>query len=286
MHKDFFYTEFAKLSKFKWDFLNKVEDIEKWQHLAENYEINFINSKTKTNLHKKIPRNIHQIWIGPKKIPKKYKKWSETWKKYNPTWHYKLWTEKDINILSQKNKTLFYSINNIGFRSDILRYEILYKFGGIYIDTDFECIKKIPEDLRKFDFVSSIGFDYSPIILNGFLMASRESNIMKKLLESINVPEFSLDPMSIINSSGPYELTKTFFLNFENNNSLILPSNYCYPYPSFLINSLINKKSEISPESFALHHWEMSWMKGNFLNRVVKKLSIIYKFIKKRYITN
>ena len=109
---------------------------------------------------------------------------------------------------------------------------------------------------------------------------------MKKLLESINVPEFSLDPMSIINSSGPYELTKTFFLNFENNNSLILPSNYCYPYPSFLINSSINKKSEISPESFALHHWEMSWMKGNLLNRVVKKLSIIYKFIKKRYITN
>ena len=114
------------------------------------------------------------------------------------------------------------------------------------------------------------------------LMASCGSIIIKKLLESIKVPEFSLDPISIINSSGPYELTQTF-LNHENSNSLILPSNFCYPYPSFLINSSVNKKVK-----YHLKHLrfiiEMSWMKGNLLNRVVKKLFIIYKFIKKRFI--
>ena len=29
----------------------------------------------------------------------------------------------------------------LGEKSDIFRYEILYRFGGVYVDTDFECIK-------------------------------------------------------------------------------------------------------------------------------------------------
>ena len=57
----------------------------------------------------KIPKKIHQIWIGPKKMPNNYKIWTETWKKYNPSWHYKLWTEKDLNILYEKIYKLGYS---------------------------------------------------------------------------------------------------------------------------------------------------------------------------------
>jgi mannosyltransferase OCH1-like enzyme len=33
--------------------------------------------------------------------------------------------------------------SNLGLKSDLVRYEVLYLFGGIYIDIDYECIKSL-----------------------------------------------------------------------------------------------------------------------------------------------
>ena len=40
-------------------------------------------------------------------------------------------------------------------KSDILRYEILYKYGGVYIDTDYECVTNIGK-YGLFYFVSAL----------------------------------------------------------------------------------------------------------------------------------
>ena len=280
MSKDFFYTDFAKLSKFKWDFLLNVKDIDKWEILSNYFKIYYEELNNKISFKKKIPKKIHQIWIGPQKIPKRYLNWGKSWLINNPEWEYKLWTNREINQLSMRNRTLYDSTNNIGFKSDIARYEILYKYGGIYIDTDFECLREIPNNLRYFDFVACLGFDYTPTILNGFLMSSKSSFIIKKIISELKLPNIDKEPMSIINSSGPKKLTNIYF-KYHDNTSIILPSNYCYPYPSFLINSSISKQSEVSSVSFAIHHWEMSWMKGSLLKRLFFKLKYLYKkFIK------
>ena len=280
MSKDFFYSDFAKFSKFRWDFMLNVEELERWTFLANNFERNHQTFQNKYSFKEKIPKIIHQIWIGPKKIPRKYLHWGKTWKKNNPYWKYKLWTDIDINNLSMKNKLLFNSTNNVGFKSDLVRYEILYKYGGIYVDTDFECIQSIPDNLRDFDFVSCIGFAYKPEILNGLIMATPKSNIIKKIIYDIKAPTDDNDPINTIKASGPSLLTSAYF-RYNNENSIILPSNYCYPYPSFLINSSISKENELSSLSFAIHHWEMSWMKGNLFNRIIIKIKyLIKKFLK------
>ena len=281
MSKNFFHSKFAKSCKFKWDFIKNINEIERWESLSSNFDKAYSNIYNKN--HNIISKKIHQIWIGPKKFPSKYIKWSKTWKKYNPTLEYKLWTENEISKLNMYNRKLYESTPNIGFRSDLARYEILYKYGGIYIDTDFECIKKIPEGLYNFNFVSSIGFDYEPIILNGLIMSSPQNPIIKELINTIKHPKNIEDPMNIINTSGPSKLTQIYFRNIKKTSSsknLILPSNYCYPFPSFLINSSINKKSEIAREAFAIHHWEMSWMKGSFLKRFFRKVKLLIKNLK------
>tara|TARA_Y100001978_G_scaffold77296_1_gene69356 strand:+ start:258 stop:1118 length:861 start_codon:yes stop_codon:yes gene_type:complete len=286
MNEKFFSTEFARSSKFKWDFVNKIKDIDRWQHLSNNFETYIKNLNYKTISLKKIPKKIHQIWIGPKKIPKKYLDWAITWKNNNPDWDYKLWTNEDINDLNMINRSIYDSSDNLGFKSDLVRYEILYQYGGIYIDTDFECLKKIPDKLRDFDFVSCIGFNYTPEILNGFLMATRQSKIIKELITNLKSPMDKKDPMTVIKLSGPLKLSELYFKNYKNtsDNYMILPSNYCYPYPSFLINSSVKKMNEITSESFAIHHWEMSWMKGNYIKRFINKLSNIYRYLKNKQI--
>ena len=42
-----------------------------------------------------------------------------------------------------KNNFAFSQASNWGMKSDIFRYEILMKYGGVYIDTDYECLINI-----------------------------------------------------------------------------------------------------------------------------------------------
>jgi len=142
---EFFETEFAKKSKFHWDFISKYKEQEKWFFLAQQYE-KTKNVKLKKNF-KKIPKIIHQIWIGPKKFPIKYKKWRNSWQMLNPDWEYIFWDNNRIKELEITDMRAFKKSNNYGFKSDLLRYAILKKYGGLYVDTDFECLRKLPEFL-------------------------------------------------------------------------------------------------------------------------------------------
>ena len=61
------------------------------------------------------------------------------------------------------------------------------------------------------------------------------------------------------------------------NQVLILPSNFFYPYPNFMLNKQVNKYKEITDVSIGIHHWEMTWMKGNLFNRIKNKLKVFLK---------
>lgn len=88
----------------------------------------------------KIPKIIHQIWLGSP-LPKQYKKYQKSWRHHHPDWEYKLWTDADVEAFQLHNKKLFDEAKNYGEKSDIFRYEILHRYGGVYIDTDIECLK-------------------------------------------------------------------------------------------------------------------------------------------------
>ena len=65
---------------------------------------------------------------------------------------------------------MYYSEKNIGARADILRMEILYREGGLYIDTDFECLQPEIFDIfnRCYDFYSGI----TPLDGQAYLIAN------------------------------------------------------------------------------------------------------------------
>ncbi len=240
MKNNFFISKFAKSSKFQWDFLRKIESYENWNDLAIAYDkfLDFKENKKNESIPRLIPKKIHQIWIGKNKIPHQYKVWMRSWKEYNPEWEYIFWDEDMINNFSLKNKDLFETIENPGFKSDIARYEILNRFGGIYVDTDFECLKKIPDYLLNYEFITSVGFDYSPVLFNGMIFSKPNSFILKKLINEISKPNINSNPNEIMKSSGPYAFTKNFFnlSQKEKDNSIILPTNMFYPYPNFALS--------------------------------------------------
>ena len=54
----------------------------------------------------------------------------------NPEWEYRLWREHDILELGLNNIDIFHLEPHPANKADIARYEILYRFGGVFIDAD------------------------------------------------------------------------------------------------------------------------------------------------------
>lgn len=86
-----------------------------------------------------IPKILHMIWIGPEPFP--YEGNLECYKKHHPGWEVKLW--KDINLPRLKNQSIYDSIPVYATKADILRIELLCKYGGVYVDVDSYCLKPL-----------------------------------------------------------------------------------------------------------------------------------------------
>jgi mannosyltransferase OCH1-like enzyme len=103
----------------------------------------------------KIPKLIHFIWLGSS-LPLKYSNIINVWKEKHPNFDIKIWNDEDVELLQLENINIFNNGSNYGIKSDILRYEILYNLGGIYIDIDYECIQSLENLTNTCSFFSGI----------------------------------------------------------------------------------------------------------------------------------
>lgn len=94
-------------------------------------------------LEKAIPKVLHRIWVGPNPMPPEFEAWGKTWLDLNPGWTMRTWTDADIPELGQEHVEEIKRAANRAQISNIMRWAIVAKYGGIYIDTDFEGLKPI-----------------------------------------------------------------------------------------------------------------------------------------------
>jgi mannosyltransferase OCH1-like enzyme len=93
-----------------------------------------------------IPKIIHQLWIGNKPRPSVF---MDTWKNMHPDMEYICWNEKEIENRNLKLECLqkIDDMSEINGKADIIRWEILYQYGGIFLDADSVCIEPIDDHL-------------------------------------------------------------------------------------------------------------------------------------------
>jgi len=154
-----------------------------------------------------IPKTIHQIWIGPKPAPKAV---MDTWRQKHPDWECRLWNEATIDFPLQ-NQAQYEKMSNLGGKADILRYEILQRHGGVYVDADLTCLKPLDASFLEHPFFAAFENEkWRPgLVANGILGVVPEHPVMEKMIERIN----DLDPDTLGEScpaidTGPYALTE------------------------------------------------------------------------------
>ena len=105
-----------------------------------------------------IPKIIHQLWIGPKPPPNKF---MDTWKDIHEKegFEYIRWGEAEFKKRGFVSK-IVHKINEmeeINGKADIIRWELLYEYGGFFVDADAYCIKSVAPLLKKYK--SFAGFE-------------------------------------------------------------------------------------------------------------------------------
>jgi len=234
----------------------------RWKLLEELYNKNWVSCSTK---EEGIPKIIHQIWLGSP-LPEKYKEWTKSWKKFNPNYEYRLWTDKDIPGLKMSNMHNFERITNYGVRSDIMRYNILNRFGGIYADTDFECLRSF-SDFEYLNFFISVGYPTKVELYPGLIGCTPNNPIMSKIVEGVStITVRDLIKNRALATTGAYFFTDTFFKVIQQYTPGVLafpPADYFYPFPNYKGHKMEDGRKYIKEDSYAIHYWEVSWINKN-----------------------
>lgn len=228
----------------------------------------------------RIPKIIHQIWLGSEKgeLPEKYNYFQSTWKEHHPDWEYRLWTEKEIEAFGLTNKSAYDESTNYGQKSDIARYEILYRMGGLYVDTDFECLNNFDIFHHCFDFYTGSAFGPSFHAYMGLIGSAPGHKLMKQCIDTINihVTHHANPALNILFTTGPYLFSDSIrhcLGDPELGRCVIFPVNYFYPLPNLLDNvTYEGTRTWIRPETFAMHHWHVSWNEGVAPGKKFRKL--------------
>lgn len=158
-----------------------------------------------------IPKIIHQTWKTDK-IPDKVKKYQESWKTFHPNWEYMLWTDKDNENLIKEHYPWFLDIyENYEYniqRVDAVRPFILYHYGGMYVDLDYECYKTFDDVVNLYsDKVYIVESPWPGEKVQNSLMISPKGNpfwkvVIKNMIKNKNL-KFSGKVETVLKTTGP-----------------------------------------------------------------------------------
>jgi mannosyltransferase OCH1-like enzyme len=214
----------------------------------------------------KIPKKIHFIWVGGNKP-----KWTEIFvnevKKINYDYEVFEWTEDNLDFEIQ-NKDSYENCLNMGAKSDILRMEILFNHGGIYMDYDNLQIKKF-DDLLEYEFFAGSHELNPKEIWFGVVGSIPKHPICKKYLDDLDIKSTigknQID--RVMEETGPYYLTKIIYDNLWDCQYKIFIGSEFYPFAledRFIIRNFTDEdikhiRSFKKENTYSIHFHTCSW---------------------------
>ena len=101
-----------------------------------------------------IPHIIHYCWFGGNPLPEDAQKCIASWKKYLPGYEIKEWNESNFDVNCCPYVREAYQAKKYAFVSDYARFEVLYREGGLYFDTDVEVIRNMDHIVAAGNFMA------------------------------------------------------------------------------------------------------------------------------------
>lgn len=196
-----------------------------------------------------IPKVFHTVWVQGPPLPEQHQQWFDSWKKHNPDWAHILWSEPDyLGFL--ENRDIYDTAVNHAQRAEIAQKEILWKYGGVYKDADFECFRPCG---HFFAVDHVVTWDESPGQLGNQLIGAPPHHpavrvALEDIPRAIHYQRSNSLPQTY--GAGPHLIQRLWR---DRDDVEIRPSWEFFPY---LWND--TKPADFG-DAFGAHHWTASW---------------------------
>lgn len=206
-----------------------------------------------------IPKIIHYCWFGKGKIPEKNKEWMDSWRRLCPDYEIQEWNEDNYDVYKNKYMAEAYEAKKWGFVPDYARLDIIYKYGGIYLDTDVELIQGLDSLLSQEAFA---GFQDELSLNFGQGFGSVPSNpLMKELRDFYENCSFLLEDGTFNMTTSPVFQTELLVSKGLVANGAFQQLPHINIYPRILLSpkNHYNRRVISSDLSYSVHHYDGSW---------------------------
>lgn len=215
-----------------------------------------------------IPKKIHYCWFGGNPLPESAKKYIETWKKYCPDYEIIEWNENNFDVTQNQYCKEAYEAKKWAFVSDYARFWILYKYGGIYFDTDVEVIKPLDDIVSKGPFMGcerdgdknkAAAIAAAPGLGLG---VNHGLGLYKEMLDLYDTLHFKNSDGSLNLKTVVQYTTETLVKHGLKNTNQVqkCAGIYIYPREYFCPKNIDTGKLEITENIYTIHHFDGSWL--------------------------
>ncbi len=215
----------------------------------------------------RIPRIIHQIWVGGTTMPDQWAACAEQWRNLHPGWEYRLWDDAALAAEFPHERPESWG-PTMAAQSDVWRLLVLERFGGLYADTDFEPLRNFERLLAGASLLA--GEMHDRRVINALMAAEPQHRLISAMVaEARNGCQAGLP---ILDAAGPHMVTNVLAphrtqyqkpvwidgqqigVAYGDSGITILSQETLYPYLWY------QPRPATYPETaWAAHHWARSW---------------------------
>jgi hypothetical protein len=208
--------------------------------------------------HMTIPRLIHWWWDGPP-LPDDYARYRNRWVDLHPEWRLMIWNEETFRLNFEHHpvsglyfERMHWSPRSAewGWKTNIARYLILQRLGGLWVDADLEPLHAIDPLIEPLDEAggSLAAREDRTYVNNAFLATPDQSAFISAMVDGLpaRVRAKRGKPSNV--ATGPHYLTEVAAAHPE---VTVLPPELIYP----MHWSELGRRGENFPGAYTLHHW-------------------------------
>lgn len=220
------------------------------------------------------PKIFHRIWLDEEERPG-FAAWRDKLAELHPDWEIRTWqdsgearkmlTSADLLPLWDR----YIESDPFGRIPDILRYSLLYRFGGVYIDTDFEPLRPIDELLdggKPF-----AAWENDRTMCTAILGSPPKHPAVKVLLTGLPDSCARTEEKTPNYATGPEYATSLWRGRSDVKR---LPPWTFYPV-GWWERHLLGDPANYHPDTFAVHHWAKGWGDDAQENKIVNQTKAV-----------
>lgn len=225
-----------------------------------------------------IPKVIHYCWFGGNEKSETIEKCMASWKKYCPNYEIVEWNESNYDVAKHPFMKKAYEAKKWAFVSDYARVDILYRHGGIYLDTDVELVSGL-DSFLNYDFYA--GFESESFVAFGLGFGSVEGHpLLKDILDCYDELEFPNSEFGLSKVSCPRIQTDVLRKRGMvcNNQNQVVGDCHIFGTEYFCPMSFRTGEMAITENTVSIHHYDMSWNSEEFKKTKSREWEIVKRF--------